>query len=96
MTRREVFNWFSTFLFALGTLALLSPHVASVAITPWVVFLTGNVIMLVDSIHRRNTPWVWLSTFFIVWDILLIASRMCSMDVFSFLAPFVSVLDKLP
>ena len=96
MNYREILNWFSTLLFALGTIALLSPHVASVAITPWIAFLTGNVIMLVDFVRRKNTPWICLTTFFIIWDVLLITSRICGMGVFGFLMPFVSTLNYLP
>lgn len=96
MALREILNWFSTSLFVIGTISLISPHVAAVAISPWIAFLIGNIIWLVDAYCNNNKPWIAVSSFFIAWDILLIAARIYGMDVFSFLHPIITILETLP
>lgn len=88
-------QWASTAGFVLATIIMISPVVASTAITPWVIYLISNSIWMVDSIIRKNWPYAALSLFFSVWDVLLIASRMGA-EVLVWLQPFVSLLERLP
>lgn len=74
---------------------MISPVVASTAITPWVIYLLSNAVWLIDSIIRKNPPYVALSLFFCIWDILLIASRR-GVDVLEFMQPFTILLERLP
>ena len=96
MTRREFFNWFGTGNFIVGTMAMISPHVAAVALFPWAAFLIGNVVWLIDSIYNNQRPWIFVSTFFIFWDSLLLASRIWGSEVLAFLQPLIIILEMLP
>lgn len=89
-------KWFANLCFALATVSLLSPHVASTSLFPWVTYLIGNGVWTVDSVYNKNWAWVWMAGFFSVWDVLLIITRLFGVEVFSILTPLVHILEKLP
>lgn len=96
MTKRDFFNWISIICFIIGTLSMLSPIAASTLLTPWILFLLGNFIWLADSVHSRKTPYICVSSFFIVWDSLLIVSRIFGPSVLDFLTPLITIIEMLP
>lgn len=85
-----------TMCMLLATLTMLSPHAASVAITPWVIFLIANIIWTVDNIRSKMWTWTTLGVFFIGWDCLLIYSRLYDPKVFSILEPIITIMERLP
>ena len=70
----ETMKWLSNLCYVFGTILLLSPHIASIAITPWCIFILGNTVLFVNFIRQRNWPFIVLSIFFFVWDGLIITS----------------------
>ena len=96
MTRRDISNWLGTFCFLLGTISMLSVHAASVAITPWIVYMGGNFAWLYDSLKNKQIPWATIAAFFVAWDALIICSRLFGFEFMSYLQPLITILDKLP
>lgn len=89
-------KWFANICFMLATISLLSPHVASVSLFPWIAYLLGNGVWVMDSIHHKNWVWVWMAGFFSVWDVLLIITRLFGVEMFVILEPLVKILETLP
>lgn len=96
MQIREALNWLGTGCFLLGTISMVSTHAASVAYTPWLLYMIGNVIWLIDSIRQKQIPWATIAAFFVIWDTLIIASRVIGMQVFDALRPLINILETLP
>jgi hypothetical protein len=92
----EVLKWFGNVCLILGTIAMISPQVASTAVTPWMLYLLGNGTWLADSIHTRNKPWIYIAIFLMVWDVLTITTRITGVHVFSVFDPFITFLNILP
>lgn len=74
----EKVKWVSSMFFLAGTLIMLSPSIAALSILPWVFYMVGNAIWMVDSMIVKNKPWVWMAGFFVIWNIVLILSRVYS------------------
>ena len=91
----HLIQWISTAGFIIATIIMISPLVASTAITPWVIYLISNFVWLIDSIIRNNRPYATLSLFFCVWDVLLILSRM-GYNILEYAQPLVILLERLP
>lgn len=91
----NLIQWASTSGFIIATVMMISPLVASTAITPWVIYFISNFVWLIDSIIRSNWPYATLSLFFCVWDMLLILSRVGS-DIFVYIQPLITLLERLP
>jgi hypothetical protein len=72
----EMIKWFANGLFIGSTIIMISPAVASQSIVPWVMYLLANTVWFVDSAWTSNKPWFWMAAFFIVWDVVLIVSRL--------------------
>jgi hypothetical protein len=89
-------KWSANVCFTLATISLLSPITAANALFPWVAFLLGNVIWTIDSYSHKNWPWFAMAGFFGIWDVLLIITRLCGVEIFSILNPLIQVLEKLP
>lgn len=90
----EAAKWFSNICYVLGTIMLLSPILASQAITPWCLFIMGQVVLFINFIQQRNWSFVALSVFFFVWDTLIIIQRLTLSDFFSIITPLLTFLEK--
>jgi len=87
-------KWGVNLCFVLATVIMISPAVAAHSIYPWVLFLIGNVILIVDSFVHKLYPWFWTSVVFIVYDVLLIYSRLMGVDTLHLIRPLITQLDK--
>lgn len=76
----------------LATVLLISPVLAAQSLAPWMLFLTGNAIWLVDSLLRKDVPWITMSAFFVVYDILILLARIYGIDVLHYLVPLLNRL----
>jgi hypothetical protein len=72
----ERLKWVAAGSFVIATVMMLSQYLAAKSTLPWITYLIGNSVWMLDSIHIKNWPWVWLSAFFVVWDIVLIIDRL--------------------
>jgi hypothetical protein len=70
----KVLKWFGVFCFSLSTLIMLNPHVAATSITPWALFIVGNIIWVCWA-YKKDWALFGLSSFYLTWDIMLFASR---------------------
>lgn len=95
-THWEILKWVGNVALLLATLTMISPHIAATAITPWALFLMGNLIWLADSIHIRSWPWVYIAAFLATWDTLIIISRLTGTEFFSILEPIITIINVLP
>ena len=89
-------KWSGTASFVISTTIMLSPIAASTAITPWLVYIYGNLVWLIDSHLWKNRPWVAISTFFIIMDVFIIIGRVSGVDVFASISPLIQLLEALP
>ena len=89
-------KWGANVMFVLATISLLSPTTASHAVTPWLLYLIGNIVWCADSYRHRDWPWVNISAFFIVWDTLILVHRITGGAVLEFTQPLITILEKLP
>lgn len=89
-------KWSGTASFVISTTIMLSPVAAAGAITPWISYIYGNLVWLIDSYLWKNKPWVAISIFFIIMDLLIITSRVSGVDVFSVISPLIQLLEALP
>jgi len=71
----EKVKWIINAFYIAATLVMINPELASKSIVPWVLFLIGNIIWMIDSVMLKNIPWIWMAGFFVVWDTILILSR---------------------
>lgn len=76
MTIWEKLKWFAAACFVVATIMMLSQYLAAKSTLPWIAYLVGNAIWMADSIHIKNWPWVSLSAFFVLWDVVLIVDRL--------------------
>lgn len=95
-THWEILKWTGTTLLLLATLVMLSPTVASTAVTPWVIFLASNAIWFADSVHVKSWPWATVALMLGLWDTLIIISRLTGAQFLSILDPFIVMLNVLP
>lgn len=95
-THWEVIKWTGNVSLLLGTIAMISPTVAAVAVTPWILYLIGNLTWLADSIHTHNKPWIYIASFLAFWDVLVIISRVTGFYIFQVFDPIVHLLNNLP
>lgn len=89
----SIFKWISTTCFIFATISMLSPIVAAQSVFPWILYLVGNVIWLLDSINIKNWPWIYVSLFFVCWNVLLILSRWRIVDIQIYLSPMVTMIE---
>ena len=97
MNSVQVWNtlkWFGVVCFSVATMIMLNPNVAATSITPWALYLTGNIIWLVSS-FRSDWALFGLSSFYFTWDIMLVISRYYP-DFFNFAQPIINSLEVLP
>lgn len=90
----EVLKWCSNLCYIIGTVLLISPYIASHSITPWCIFITGNIVLFINFICQRNIPFICLSIFFFVWDGLIIMSRLTGTEYLNWLLPLITTLEK--
>lgn len=91
-------TWLSAVFIAVATVSLLSPSIAATSIIPWLLFFAANVTWVVDmlSVHVKSWPWIALGTFCMLWDVLIVFSRLQDFPVLEeHLSPFLSILERL-
>ncbi len=71
----EKVKWIINGLYVFATLIMISPELAAKSTIPWTLYLIANCIWMIDSIVVKNKPWIWMAGFFVVWDAVLILSR---------------------
>jgi len=91
----EPFHWMANGCFILATILFLSPAIAAHSMAPWILYIVGNSVWLLDSWFAKKVAWIIMASFFMCWDIVLIISRTASVDILSFLQPLVHVLEKI-
>ncbi|MCK9369715.1 hypothetical protein M0R04_07385 [Candidatus Dojkabacteria bacterium] len=91
----EIMKWLSNVCAIVGTILLLSPIMASKSITPWLILMLGNTLIVGSFIREKNYPLITLSMFFFGWDILVIISRLTSHNVFGMIDPILNILEKI-
>jgi hypothetical protein len=92
----NVLKWVAVLLLMFATTILLSPHVAATAITPWAIYIVGNVIWMTYAYRQRD--WALISTcaYYFAIDTVIVYSRMFDPHLLASLQTVLSVLDKLP
>ncbi len=91
----EILKWCSNICAVVGTILLLSPIIASKSITPWLILMLGNTLIVGSFIREKNYPLIALSAFFFAWDVLVIFSRLTFHNVFSIIDPILTILEKV-
>ena len=76
-------KWIANAGFLFATLLMINPNVAAHSIVPWTIYLISNIVWFIDSIYFKNKPWIWMAGFFVVWDALIVFTRL-----FPMLSPF--------
>ncbi len=71
----EILKWIAAGFFLTATSMMFSTKLASRSVWPWMLFLIGNTVWLVDSIVTHNYPWLALSAVFMVLDGGLVIMR---------------------
>jgi len=79
----DAIKWIANAGYLAATLLMVNPQIAAHSVWPWIIYLVANTVWCADSVYSKNTPYIWMSSFFIVWDAVLIFSR-----VFPTLSPF--------
>lgn len=92
----ETLKWIGNICLLLSTVMMISPHVASSSITPWALFMIGNVIWLADSMHIKSWPWIWIALFLASWDAIIIISRLTGVQLFGILDILTPILNTIP
>ncbi len=64
----EILKWVADLLFLSATMMMFSTRLASKSVWPWILFFTGNLIWMADSIMTKNYPWIVLSAIFMILD----------------------------
>ena len=77
----EVLKWIAVGLMLTATGIMYNQHIAAKSRIPWILFLTGNCIWLVDSYITHNIQWVVLSILFMVFDGGLLLQRIRTRNV---------------
>lgn len=90
-TSWEHIKWLANVCFIVSTMLMLSPSIASTSLTPWILYLLGNTIWGVDSYVNRNKPWLFLASFFCVWDILVIFARIFDVEILNYIQDIISI-----
>ena len=78
-----------------ATFVLISPEIAAQSLLPWILYLGGNLIWLVDVSLRRDVPWIAMSTFFSVWDAIIIVTRIYHIELLHYIQPFVDMIRQM-
>jgi len=73
---------------------MLSSHIAATSTFPWILYLIGNLIWGYDSYRLKNIPWVYMAGFFVLWDALLIYSRLAKIEVLEYLQPITIIIER--
>jgi hypothetical protein len=90
----RVLEWFGVACFSFSTLIMLNKHVAAFAVTPWILFIVGNIIWI-GSTFRRDYPMFSLCLFYFTLDCLITISRYYP-HFFDLIQPILTLLDTLP
>ena len=79
----------------LACVTLLSPVIASQSLAPWILYSVGNLILLVDSVINRQIPWIAVTVFFSVWNVLILLSRAMGIHILQPIMPLVQQLEQI-
>ena len=90
----KVLKWFGVVCFSFSTIIMLNPQVAATSITPWVLFVIGNIIWVWSS-FKRDWALFGLCAFYLMWDILLTISRIVP-HFFDSVQFIIDLMGKIP
>lgn len=88
-------KWLATMCYIFGTVILISPDVAAKSLTPFVVFFIGNTVWTIDSYVQCNREWFWAGVFFMVYDSILIYSRMTDTKLGWLFDPIIKFINNI-
>jgi hypothetical protein len=87
----KVLKWFGVACFSLSTIIMLNPHVAATSVSPWALFIVGNVIWA-SWAFNRDWALFGLSAFYFTWDVMIFASRYIP-HLFDFAQPIIKMME---
>ncbi len=87
-------KWIGTISQVIATIILISPTIAATSTAPWILYIIGAVIWLIDGLIHKNKQLVWLSIFFILWDTLTILSRILNIELLEYLKPITAIFER--
>jgi len=77
----EILKWVAVGLFILATIAMYNQNIAAKSKIPWILFIIGNIIWLVDSFITHNYQWVVLSVIYMLLDGGILIQRIRNQNV---------------
>ena len=86
-------RWITSICFLVATIIMISPAIASKSPIPWGLYLIGNAIWMVDSLVHKINPWFWTAIVFLLYDLLLVYSRIYNVDTIVWIKPFVQEIE---
>lgn len=86
-------KWFVSSCFLVATIVMISPVVAAESPFPWLLFLIGNIVWMIDSALHKQYPWFWASIIFSVYDVLLVYSRITGTDTLYWANPLIKCVE---
>ena len=92
----EIVSWMSAACTFFAAGAMINPQVAATAYTPWILYITGNILWFADSIRSRRWPWATLSFVFILLNVLTLAARTAGTSFFEHIQPIITIMENLP
>lgn len=98
MTSRfwQTLRWIAIFGFVFSTIMMLSPHAASISITPWILYIVGNLVLTLAAFTAADWPLFTLCLFYFILDVLILLTRVGNYHLFDTIQPLLTILDKLP
>lgn len=74
-------KWIANGMFAVATIILISPHVATYSLAPWLLYVFGNFILIADTYIHKNYQWMYLGLFYSLYNTMIATSRMYEIPV---------------
>lgn len=74
-------KWFANGMFVVATVILISPHVATYSLAPWLLYVFGNFILIADTYIHKNYQWMYLGLFYSLYNTMIATSRMYEIPV---------------
>ena len=80
--------------YIISTLIIISPHIAAASLLPWKLYLVGNLIWAIDSLMLSNWAWFWMGSFFVVWDAIIITTRILNIELLPYFEPAIKIIEN--
>ena len=81
--------------FLLATIIMISPNIAATSPVPWLLFLFGNILWMLDAYVHKQFTWFWASVVFSIYDTLIVYSRITNIDTIEWVKPFVYKMEQI-